>query len=363
MKRIALIGGGTGGHIYPLIAVYEALHGVKCRYFGPAGPWARYVEKQGIQASSIASAKIRRYASFWNLVDGPKFIWSIIQALVKIAAFAPDIAFSKGGTGSLPVLFACKVWGVPIVIHESDSVPSKGGEIAGRWAKLVELGWESAISRFPGKETHVVGVPLRKEIRAGIGKDQETAKRELGTDPTWQTVLVIGGSQGSDRINKLLLKELSKLLASYHVVHQIGSATYGDHMKRYEATKENIPEPFRENYHPYEYIDEEMPLAYAAADCIISRAGSAIFEIAAYGKPAILIPLPEAANNHQEKNADSYGAAVVLRESEAKGNLMEAISSILENPERRKNMEKAAKEFAKPNAAEKIAEDIIRIAK
>lgn len=363
MKRIALIGGGTGGHIYPLIAVYEKLGGTECRYFGPNGPWAETIREAGIPVSAIAAAKIRRYFSPLNLVDGPKFLWSIFQALIKVAAFAPDAAFSKGGSGSLPVLLACKLYGVPIIIHESDSVPSAGGRIAGRWAKIIELGWGNAASAFPGKETRVVGVPLRRDIRTGVSKDQKDAKHELGLDPEKPVVLVIGGSQGSDRINKALLKELPQLLEKYQVVHQIGPVTYADYMKHYGAAKRNILEPLRANYQPYEYMGKKMPTAYAAADIIISRAGSAIFEIAAYGKPAILIPLPEAANNHQAINADNYPAAIVMPESAPEKDLIQAISSILDNPERKEEMEEKAKAFAKPDAAEKIATDIMEIAK
>lgn len=365
MKRIALIGGGTGGHIYPLVAVYEhlKLNRAKCRYFGPKGPWAEAMERAGVPTSSIAGAKLRRYFSLGNFIDGPKFLWSIVQAMVKIAAFAPDAAFSKGGTGSLPVLLACKMWGVPIVIHESDSIPSATGRIAGRWAKIIELGWASAASAFPEKETHVVGVPLRADIRASISRNQKDAKRELGLDPAKRTILVIGGSQGSDRINKRVLEELPELLSKYQVVHQIGSTTYVDYMKRYEGVKQNIPESLRANYRPYEYMDKEMPLAYAAADCVVSRAGSAIFEIAAYRKPVILIPLPEAANGHQRKNAGQYPAAIVMQESDTEKNLSGAISSILDDPERKREVEEKAKAFAKPDAAERIAEDILRIAK
>ena len=362
MKRIALIGGGTGGHIYPLIAVYEELRGTECRYFGPSGPWAECMERSGIPVSSIAGAKLRRYFSVSNLIDGPKFIWSVFQALVKVAAFAPDAAFSKGGTGSLPVLIACAMWGVPVIIHESDSVPSATGKIAGRWARIIELGWSSATRAFPGKEMHVVGVPLRRDIRAGIGKDREDAKRELGLDPAKPMVLVIGGSQGSDRVNNLILGELPRLLGKYQVVHQIGPVTYADYMKRYGTAKRDIPEPLHADYWPYEYMEEEMPLAYAAADCVISRAGSAIFEIAAYGKPAVLIPLPEAANGHQQKNAEQYPAAIVMRESDTDKGLVKAVSSILDSPERKKAMEEKAKAFAKPDAAKMVAADIMKIA-
>lgn len=359
MKRIALVGGGTGGHIYPLIAVHEQLHEVECRYFGPQGPWAKRMEDAGIPVSSIASAKLRRYFSPWNFVDGPKFVWSFFQALVKVAAFAPDAAFSKGGTGSLPVLCACLVWGVPIITHESDSVPSAGGKIAGRWARMIELGWENTAQSFPGKRTRTVGVPLRKEIRAGISKGQADAKRELGLDPSRPAILVIGGSQGSDRINAMIMKELPELLGKYQILHQIGPVTYAEYMKRYGAMKRQIPEPLHADYWPYEYMDKEMPTAYAAADIVISRAGSAIFEIAAYGKPSILIPLPEAANGHQRMNAEIYattGAAIMLEEKDiGKTALADAVKKVME---RQSEMAQAAKAFVKPDAAERIAEDI-----
>ncbi len=354
MKRIALTGGGTGGHIYPLIAVAEHLEGCECRYFGPRNAFSEAIEKAGMRISPIAGAKMRRYFSLMNAVDGVKFAWSIAQAFVKVGIFRPHAAFSKGGPGALPVLMACRLYGVPIVVHESDNVPGLVNRVTGKWAKIAELGWEGAAEWFPGKETRAVGVPLRTDTMRCAGSDPREAKAALGLDPEKPLILVIGGSQGSARMNDLVMEALPELLARYGVIHQIGSATYADCMARLGTMEKELAAGLRPNYRPSEFLDSDMASAYAAADCVVSRAGSAIFEIAAYGKPAVLIPLPEAANDHQRVNATTYaatGAAIMLEEKDAsKETLISTIETAMGENEA---MSAAAKRFAKPDAAKK----------
>ncbi len=362
MKRIALTGGGTGGHIYPLIAVAEHLTECECRYFGPRTPFSEAIEKAGMRISPIASAKMRRYVSLMNAVDGIKFLWSIGQALVKIGIFWPHAAFSKGGPGALPVLIACRLYGVPIIVHESDSVPGLVNRITGKWAKIVELGWEGAAQWFSNKETRVIGVPLRMETMQWAKSDPREAKSALGLDPEKPALFVTGGSQGSARINELIMEILPELLTEYEVIHQIGSATYGKCMERLGTMEKELSDGRRANYRASAFMGRDMGKAYAAADCVISRAGSAIFEIAAYGKPSILIPLPEAANDHQRMNAEKYaatGAAIMLEEKDmTPESLKSAIKKAIEN---RETMGSAALAFAKPEAAQAIAGDIMRI--
>lgn len=371
MKRILLTGGGTGGHIYPLIAVAEALHdaapiaeeAISLRYFGPHDAWSEKITQAGISRSRIASAKLRRYFSLNNFVDGPKFLLSILQGLVKVAIFKPHVAFSKGGPGALPILMACRLYGIPIVIHESDSVPGLVSRIAGRWARIIELGWETARIYFPGKKTRVVGVPLRAGIVRGISRSPSKAKQDLGLDPVLPCIFITGGSQGSERMNALVLASLPTLLEQYQVVHQTGEGGHAMHEDRWKSMKKEIPEMHAKRYHPRPYFEADMATAYAAADCVVTRAGSAIFEVAAYGKPAILIPLPEAANGHQNMNADLYaalGAGIVMKETDAPDTLMEKIAIALDG-EINPVMAQAAKSLAKPHAAQAIARDIMHL--
>ncbi len=360
-KRILLTGGGTGGHIYPIIAVAERLKGETCRYFGPNDAWAGVIRETDIPTSAVAHAKLRRYFSLRNFVDAPKFTWSVLQALVKVALFRPHVAFSKGGPGALPVLFACWLYGVPIVIHESDSVPGLTSRVTGKWAHIVELGWGDAARFFPGKKTNTVGVPIRKELLTCRTMTKHAARAVFGMTGDKPILLVIGGSQGSQRMNALILENLPALLEEYQVIHQVGDSNWPEYMTSYATLKQENPGMETSGYKPYAYLDGQMGAAYRAADCAVSRAGSAIFELATFGVPAVLVPLPESAHDHQMANAREYsatGAALTITEKEMTGELLrEALCAMTGNETARA----AALTFARPDAAEEIARDILSI--
>ena len=363
MKRILLTGGGTGGHVYPLLAVAECLAGHECRYFGPAhDQWRSVVHDAGIPISHIAGAKLRRYFSMKNILEGPIFVWSVLQALAKVAWFRPHAAFSKGGPGALPTVIACRLYGVPVIIHESDSVPGRASRITGTWARIVELGWKEAAKYFPDKETHAVGVPIRRALLDERTMERTAALAAFGMDSGLPVLLVIGGSQGSGRLNAQVLRTLPKLLETHRILHQVGAANWGMHMAAYEDMKKTLPESAVARYLPFAYLDEKMGAAYRAADCTVSRAGSAIFELAAFGVPAVLVPLPESAHDHQLTNARIYaatGAAGVLEEKEmTDARFIDAIRGMTGNAA----AHEAATEFAKPDAARAIATDILKIA-
>ncbi len=375
MKRILLTGGGTGGHIYPLIAVAQQLRelaakqsiAIDLRYIGATDAiYSAYLNQENIPVSRVANAKLRRYFSLLNIIDGFKFIWSVLQALVKVALFRPHVAFSKGGPGALPVLFVCHIYRIPIIIHESDSVPGLVNRVSGTWARKIELGWEAAKQYFPGKDTATVGIPLRNDILANRAQSERDAKIDMGCDPHEPVILVVGGSQGSERINAFMLENLPLFLPHFQIIHQTGSANYQNYINSYAAAQKTLAPELQKKYRPYAYFENTMATAYNAADCVISRSGSVIFEIAAFGKPSILIPLPEAAGDHQRKNAYAYaagGAALVIEEHDLMGALVaNELMNIISNDATRKAMAAAARSFSKPDAAEKIATDILACA-
>lgn len=373
MKRILLTGGGTGGHIYPLVAVAQQLKEIAAnqsievllRYFGPVDIYSAYITKEGIPISRIANAKLRRYFSLLNIIDGPKFMWALAQALVKVALFWPHIAFSKGGPGALPVLFACHLYHIPIIIHESDSVPGITNQISARWAHTIELGWEKTQEFFPNKNIKAVGIPLRTDLLLNRSIKKHDAKIDMYCNPHEPIVLVLGGSQGSQRINDFILQNLESLLLHCQVIHQIGSGNFEQYMQSIGPIVKVLPEEQQKKYHPYAYLENTMATAYAAADCIISRSGSVIFEIAAFGKPSILIPFPEAANDHQRINAYAYaktGAAIVIEENNCGGaRVIATVQKILTDHETNDTMSQAAHAFAKLDAAKNIAHDILSV--
>lgn len=372
MKRILLTGGGTGGHIFPLIAVAKELQklavdkniDLRCRYFGPKTIYNDYFKKEGMVVKNIAGAKLRRYFSLQNFIDLPKLFWSVLQSLWKVYWFMPDAAFSKGGPGALPVLVACWFYRVPIFIHESDTVPGLTNKISGRWAEKVFLGWESARKYFPKKDVEVVGVPLREDLLLRLNLNNLVAKESLGFDINEPVILFLGGSQGAQKINEFVLANLEIFIAKFQILHQVGSANYEDYINNFEKLYGQWPKELKERYKIFAFFENNLAEAYAAADLIVSRAGaSAIFEIAAFGKPAILVPLPEAANDHQKINAYEYaasGAAIVIEEANLLSSVfLNQIEKVLTNQELRNKMIDAASLFVKNNTAPTIASNIL----
>lgn len=372
MKRILLTGGGTGGHIFPLIAVAKELQKqavdkkveVAIRYYGPRTIYNDYFKQEGITVKNITGAKLRRYFSPQNFIDIAKFFWSVPQSFWKVYWFMPDLAFSKGGPGALSVLLACWFYRIPIFIHESDTIPGLTNRISGLWAKKVFLGWESAKKFFPKKDAEVVGVPIRENFLRNLEINSQAAKEKFNFDANEPVVLFLGGSQGAQRINEFVLANLEIFITKFQILHQVGSANYEDYIQNFEQLYGKWPKDLRDRYKIFAFFEKNAAEAYAAADLVVSRAGaSAIFEIAAFGKPAILVPLPKAANDHQKTNAYEYaqtGAAIVIEENNLLNSVvLNQVEKILNNSDLKSRMADAAKNFAKNNATEAIINSIL----
>lgn len=366
------MGGGTGGHIYPLLVVAKKLQKklptADIRYFGDAGRYYRLIlENSGLRVSKIVSSKLRRYFSLLNFFDIFKLFLGLIQSFWKLFWFMPDVAFSKGGPGALPLIFACRFYQIPIIIHESDAIPGLTNEISAKYAKKIFLAFAAAKEYFSGKikaEIEAIGQPVREEIL--VEESKEVAKRVFGFDPSRPVALIIGGSQGSSRINDFVLENLEALLGKFQIIHQIGLDKYSDYKLEYDFISKNFSPILKNNYQLVPYLNGQLKNlrdALNAADIMVSRAGAgAIFESAAKGVPAILIPLPESANGHQEANAYEYeaaGAAIVVEEENLLPHIfINTLEKVLNNPEISAKMSAAAKKFYQPDAAAKISEAI-----
>ncbi len=373
--RILLTGGGTGGHIFPLVAVAERLRieeksrgmPITARYFGSPGAYRFVLSAAGVKVSTIASSKWRRYFSIANFFEPFKAAIGLVQALWKIYWYMPDVAFSKGGPGALVILWVCRWYRIPYIVHESDTIPGLTNLISGKRAKIVEVAFPGAGEYFSFRkgEVKLVGMPVRLELLTER-KEQERAKGELGFDPRLPLVLILGGSQGAEPINDFILEHAATLLAKFQVFHQVGVKNFREYKGEYDFTAEKLSPAAQQNYKMTPFLVHEMKTALAASDVVISRAGaSAIFEIASFGKPSILIPLPEAANDHQRQNAYAYekaGACVVIEQENLLANLLVSqIEKIFTNAEYRAKLSSAARQFFAPNAANVIADDIIRV--
>jgi len=364
--RILLTGGGSGGHVFPLVAVARKLiqrdEAAELLFIGPDKFSTVIFSKEGVRAVSILSGKFRRYFSPFFMIDILKLPIGFLQACWHVFWFMPDVVFSKGGYGSVLPTLTCWLFRIPIIVHESDSVPGLTSKIFARLSKRVMVSFYESAEFFPQNKTVIVGNPIREELFTRIPKDSEYL---LGITSGKPIVLILGGSQGAKQINDLLMLALPDFIKKYEIIHQCGEKNFKNMQKAALLELENPEE--RRTYHLYPSLTEEqMARAYTLADIIISRAGSgAIFEIAAAGKPSILIPYMASASGHQMKNAQIYkeaGATLVLRGRNIMSHILEGlIDSILGNQERTASMSQAARSFAKLDAADKIAEEILTL--
>lgn len=362
---IVFTGGGTGGHLTPLISVIRELkknpasERLSFFYLGPKNKLASdlFLPEQ-VVIKNITDGKIRRYFSWQNIMD---IIFGIpmgfLQSVFYLLLIRPRLVFSKGGSGSYVVCLAARLLDIPVFIHESDSVPGLSNKKVSVWARKIFTSFEKT-EYLNEKGGLVVGNPVRHEL---LNADLVEAKKAFRIDSAKPVIFFFGGSLGSEAINEFAVSLLEDLLPHYEIIHMCGLKNYKKTHAEAMAVLQFIPH-LKPCYHLYDLLNEvELKNAYGASDIIVARAGSAsIFEIALLGKPSILIPLPSAAGDHQSKNAYQYSetkAGVTLEQSNLTPHLfIETINQLLA---RRQQIQLLAKTFAKPNAAKKIAQEIL----
>ncbi len=363
--KILFTGGGSGGHIFPIIAVVREMRRMmpqetKLYYLGPKDDWVDiYLSQEEIEINEISSGKIRRYftpqAIILDILDLFRVVIGFFQALFIIFRINPDLVFSKGGYGSLPTVFAAKILGIPIFMHESDISPGLVNRITSKLALEIFTAFEKT-EYFKPEKVIPVGNPITREVFSG-GSEQG-GKELLGLIGGRPVVFIIGGSQGAQRINDFLFLVLPDILKEFEIIHQCGANNFQNVANESRVVAKG---DFRKYYHLFPFLREnELREAYFNADIIVSRAGSgAIFTIAALGKPSILIPLPESAQNHQVKNAYFFaekGAGVSLEEENLTPQFfLEKLRLLSPGTEDAERMKILAKEFARPMAAKVIA--------
>lgn len=368
--KILLTGAGSGGHFYPLIAVTESIRKVardkklldpEISMFAPDPYDEKLLFDHQIYYEKIPAGKLRIYFSPKNFFDLFKTGWGILVATWKVFWYYPDVIFSKGGYGSYPVLWAGRLLGIPIIIHESDSSPGRVNLWSSKFASKVAISYPEAEKYFRDKNKKIAwtGNPVRREL---FDTTKHGAREYLKLEERTPVIFILGGSQGSQIINDSVLEILPELLEKYQVIHQTGDRNLEEVKRTANLVLERSDNADR--YHPFASLDTlAMRMAGGASDLIISRAGSALFEIALWGIPSIVIPITESSGNHQIKNAYTYarsGGATVIEEANLnKTILLSEIEKILNNKEVYTEMQNGAKSFAKPNAADTIAEAII----
>jgi UDP-N-acetylglucosamine--N-acetylmuramyl-(pentapeptide) pyrophosphoryl-undecaprenol N-acetylglucosamine transferase len=365
--RIMFVGGGTGGHFYPLIAVAEVLERYPKKpdlyYMGPSPYDLEALRKHGITFISCPAGKLRLYPSIQNFFDLFRNFFGIFVAVYKLFIIYPDVIFSKGGYTSVPVLLAARFLRIPVVIHESDSVPGRANNLAKKFARYIAISYDDAVQYFDKNKTALTGIP----IRASLKNSSTDPFTEIGIPNDLPLIYVTGGSSGAERLNNLIISCLAELLPRYRVFHQVGK---GKQEEIVLTTKSLIQDT---NLQGHYYVQEIMPPEMVnsilnAASLIITRAGSTtLFEIAIHGKPSIVIPIPEDISRDQRSNAYAYarsGAAAVLEEHNlTKALLLAEIEAIIGNREQWQKMSAAAASFTTVDAADKIADILVSIGK
>ncbi len=369
--KILFTGGGSGGHFYPIIAVAEAVNDlVRERkllepqlYYAAPEPYDReMLVAQNIMFVPTAAGKIRNYFSVLNFFDYFKTGWGTFRSVLRIFFLYPDVVFGKGGYVSFPTLLAAKLFRIPVVIHESDADPGRVNRWAGKFAQKIAISYPEAAHYFPKEKVAFTGNPVRK---AALFPAREGAFEFLKLKHDIPVIFITGGSQGAQAINECVLEALPQLIEKYQLVHQTGEENFKEVEGRAKVVLENSLHADR--YKPFGYLNDlAMRMSAGAAALVISRAGSTIFEIAGWGLPSIIIPIPEPISHDQTKNAFAYarsGACVVIEQNNLTPGLLAAeIQRILDKPESVHKMAEAARAFARPDAAKAIANALIDIA-
>lgn len=347
-----MAGGGSGGSSAPVLAVAQELRTRReCEflYVGTSsGPEQELVSRMGIPFRPVQTGKLRRYWSWQNLVDLIRIPMGVIQSLAVVAEFRPHLAFAAGGFAAVPPLIAASLFKAPVVIHQQDVEPGLANKILTPFATAVTVTFPSSLAHFPHSKTTVTGNPVRREILSGT---LEEASRLFGLSKELPVVLVTGGGTGALGLNRLVASAARQLISNCQILHITGKG------KRVE-----LPDPVP-NYQQREFLAEGMGHALAAADLVVSRAGlSTLTELAALGKPSILIPMPR---SHQNANADVFlktRASLVLQESELDGaKLAETILSLLQDREMLRVMSERARAVMPPFAESRIADVIEQV--
>jgi UDP-N-acetylglucosamine--N-acetylmuramyl-(pentapeptide) pyrophosphoryl-undecaprenol N-acetylglucosamine transferase len=373
--KILFTGGGSGGHFYPIIAIVEEINQIVKDsrllrpeiYYMSTEPYNEgLLFENNIMFEPVNSGKIRKKISPYNLVlnfiDLFKIFFGSIGALWRMFILYPDVVFGKGGYASFPALFAAKILRIPVIIHESDSTPGKVNAWAGKFARRIAISYPEAARFFKKEKVAYTGNPLRKEIQEPLTVG---AHKLLQLSEGIPTILILGGSQGSVFINEVVMDALPDLVKKYQVIHQTGKRN----IKVMEETRDVVLQsnPYKDRYKLFDYLNVlNLRASAGVADIVVSRGGSTVFEIASWGKPSIIIPIPEPTSHDQRTNAYSYarsGAAIVIEEKNLAGSLLVSeIDRIIETPGEKEKMIKSATDFARRDSAKLIAQEILAIA-
>ena len=358
--NILLSGGGTGGHIYPAIAIANELKQrhpeSKFLFVGAEGRMEmEKVPQLGYEIKGLNITGLQRNLSLKNLTFPFKLISSLLKAKKIIRKFQPNVVIGTGGFASGPTLFMANRSRIPSLIQEQNSYPGITNKMLAKKAKKICVAYDGLENYFPAEKLIKTGNPVRQDL-LDIDKKRTEALSYFKLDPHKKTLVILGGSLGARAINQALEKNIQTILKNdVQVIWQSGKLYYDEYKKFSEINGVQV----------WEFI-QQMDLLYAAADILISRAGAgSISELCIVGKPVIFIPSPNVAEDHQTKNAKfvtDKNAGILLKEENI-DSLSEVIRILSQDAEQRKTLSKNIKKLALPNATKEIADEVDKILK
>lgn len=358
--KFILSGGGTGGHIYPAIAIANELKlqfpDAEFLFVGAKDKMEmQKVPQAGYEIKGLWIAGLQRKLTLQNLMFPLKLASSLLESKRIIKKFKPDVVIGTGGFASGPLLQAAGSAGIPTVVQEQNSYPGITNKLLSKKANAICVAYQNLERFFPKEKIVLTGNPVRQDL-IDIESKRDEAIAFYGLDPNKKTLLVLGGSLGARRINQLIEKELQNFLSQdVQVIWQCGKL-YFEEYKKY-----NQP-----NVKVVDFI-ERMDFVYAASDVIISRAGaSSVSELCIVGKPVIFIPSPNVAEDHQTKNAQAIvdeKGAILLKESELDSQFSIVFEALLKDSGKQKQLSDNIKKLAKPRATQDIVAEIVKLIK
>ena len=358
--KFILSGGGTGGHIYPAIAIANELKlrfpDCEILFVGASDKMEmQKVPQAGYPIKGLWIAGIQRKLTLDNALFPVKLLDSLLKSRTIIKKFKPDVVIGTGGFASGPLLKVAGIAHIPTVIQEQNSFPGITNKWLSKEASKICVAYENLEQFFPKNKIVLTGNPVRQDLM-DVSEKHEKGLEFFKLDKTKKTVLVLGGSLGARRINQLIAKELVNFKAqNVQLLWQCGKLYYDEYVKFND-----------ENVQVLSFI-ERMDLAYAATDVIISRAGaSSVSELCLVAKPTLFIPSPNVAEDHQTKNAQAIAnknGALLMKESELDTQFANTIDLLLNDAELQKNLSENMLKLAKPNATKEIVDEIVKLIK
>lgn len=340
--KILVAGGGTAGHVIPLIEVAKLLknRGHRVIYVGAGEPERTLVKT--VKYKQIISGKWRRYFAVRNLLEPFKILIGFFQALILLKKLKPNLVFVKGGYVSVPIIAATAILKIPLYAHESDSVMGWANRLAMTFARKVFVGFP--FDNYPatlGKKLIYTGTPVRSH-------HQHASVKQFGLNKKMPIILVTGGSQGAQGINELVFGGLKDLLQSYQIIHITGQHDFN----RAIEARNRLPFHLKDRYSVYKFLEEDFMDSLKVADVVITRGGAtSLAEIASLKKRAIIVPLPTSASDHQRKNAQvyqkMYGFSVLEQSKSKASDLARTISAVLQQKLTSAQTSKAVDEIVK----------------